>query len=147
MSTAYQANVPIVAIDGELPAQTSITNGKALISNGSTAAWQAITAMIGTNPGQVTPTAFATAVLPTQTGNSGKVLTTNGTTASWSSGAVGYTGSQGTIGYTGSSGPAGSPNPSTVVGITSDGAGTLIITRQDGSTYNVSVGVAPVAGG
>lgn len=102
MSTAYKANVPIVAIDGDLPSQTSITNGKALISNGSTASWQPLTAMIGTNPGQVTPTALTTAILPSQTGNSGKVLQTDGTTASWVAGPVGYTGSQGIIGYTGS---------------------------------------------
>ena len=118
MSTAYKANVPVLAIDSDLPSQTAVTNGKALISNGFTASWQPVTAMIGNNPGQVTPTAFTTAILPPQTGNTGKVLQTDGTVASWVTEPVGYTGSRGAVGYTGSVGATGTTGYTGSVGTT-----------------------------
>ena len=147
MSTAYKANVPIVAIDGDLPSQTSITNGKALISNGSTASWQPVTAMIGTNPGQVTPTALTTAILPSQTGNSGKVLQTDGTTASWVAGPVGYTGSQGITGYTGSTGATGFTGSHGVSGYTGSTGATGFTGSQGVSGYTGSRGAVDVGNG
>lgn len=82
MSTSFQTTRPIVA-DSELPAQSAATNGKGLISNGMTASWQTILAMIGTNAGQVTPTQFINAVLPSQVGQAGKSLKTDGTNVWW----------------------------------------------------------------
>lgn len=82
MSTSFQTTRPIV-VDSELPAQTAATNGKALISNGMTANWTTILGMIGTNAGQVPPTQFLNAVLPSQTGNGGKALVTDGSNATW----------------------------------------------------------------
>ncbi len=82
MSSAYIAS-RMTVVDSELPPQTPSTNGMALISNGTTASWQNITAMIGSNPGQVTPTVVANTILPSQTGNSGKVLITDGANVAW----------------------------------------------------------------
>lgn len=112
MSTSFQSNRPIV-VDSELPAQTTATNGSALISNGTTVQWKKVTDMIGTNAGQATPTQVLNMVLPTQLNNAGKVLHTDGTNITWVMEPVGYTGS---IGYTGSAGYIGSA--STVIGYT-----------------------------
>ena len=77
MSTAF-TNLQAVPIDAALPGQSATTTGKALISNGTNAVWQPITAMIGAGTGQTTAMAAAAAILPTQTGKSGKFLTTDG---------------------------------------------------------------------
>ena len=82
-TTSYQSNRPAI-IDSELPAQTSATNGMALISNGASASWQFVSAMIGTNAGQVPPNTFANRILPPQNNNAGKVLITNGSNIEWS---------------------------------------------------------------
>ena len=83
MTTSYRDTRPTI-VDSELPAQTTATNGMALISNGATASWQFITAMIGTNAGQVPPNTVANRILPAQNGNDNKVLVTNGTNVVWS---------------------------------------------------------------
>lgn len=77
MSTAF-TNLQAVPIDAALPTQNTGTSGKALISNGTNVGWNTILAMIGTGSGQTTGSAVATAILPSQSGNSGKFLTTNG---------------------------------------------------------------------
>jgi hypothetical protein len=83
MSTSFQNNRPVV-VDSELPAQNSTTNGSALISNGVTSSWMPLTAMIGTNGGQVTPNTLSAAMLPLQTGHANQFLQTNGAgTVSW----------------------------------------------------------------
>lgn len=82
MSTSFQSTRPVI-VDSELPAQTEATNGKALISNGSTASWNTILGMIGTNAGQTPPAAVVNAILPAQAGNNGKVLATDGANVSW----------------------------------------------------------------
>lgn len=77
MSTAFtQFNA--IPIDGALPTQNTSTAGKALISNGSSANWNTVLAMIGASSGQTTPKDLAAAVLPSQVGNSSKVLSTDG---------------------------------------------------------------------
>lgn len=81
-TTSYHSTRPVIA-DSELPAQTPATNGMALISNGATSSWQFLTAMIGTNPGQVPQATIANKVLPDQTNNGGKVLITDGSHVSW----------------------------------------------------------------
>lgn len=83
MSTSFQ-NKP-VAVDSVMPAQSALTNGKTLVSNGSTVSWNTILGMIGTNPGQTTPASTTNAILPAQSGNTGMVLTTNGANATWAS--------------------------------------------------------------
>lgn len=81
-TTSYHSTQPIIA-DSELPAQTSATNGQALISNGMTSSWQFITAMIGTNAGQVSPNGVTNAILPDQSGNVNCVLWTDGANTYW----------------------------------------------------------------
>lgn len=82
MPTSFQSSRPIV-VDSELPAQTTATNGRALVSNGVTASWNTVLSMIGTNPGQSQPNTVLNAILPSQTGNANRVLQTNGTSSSW----------------------------------------------------------------
>lgn len=82
MPTSFQSSRPIV-VDSELPAQTTATNGRALVSNGVTASWNTVLSMIGTNPGQSQPNTVLNAILPSQTGNADRVLQTNGTSSSW----------------------------------------------------------------
>jgi hypothetical protein len=77
MATSF-TNFQAVPIDGALPVQNTSTSGKALVSNGTNAQWNTVLSMIGTGPGQTAGSAVATAILPSQTGNSGKVLTTDG---------------------------------------------------------------------
>ena len=131
MSTAFQNNRPVL-VDSELPAQTPVKEGNALITNGATASWNNILAMIGTKSGQVTPTTLLNTVLPSQAGNATKVLSTDGSNAAWApatAGPIGYTGSrgvQGPIGYTGSAGV-----------VTAGGVGSLTHTvSYNMGTYN-----------
>lgn len=81
MSTSF-ANQP-VAVNSFLPTQSALTNGKTLVSDGSTVSWTSGAGMIGNNLGQTTQPAMANLVLPPQSGNNGLFLTTNGSNASW----------------------------------------------------------------
>jgi hypothetical protein len=85
MSTSFQ-NKP-VAVDSTMPAQSALTNGKTLISNGVTVSWNTILGLIGTNAGQTPQAATANAVLPPQGSNAGKFLTSDGSNVSWASSA------------------------------------------------------------
>lgn len=118
-STSYHSTRPVIA-DSELPAQTAVTNGMALISNGATSSWNYITAMIGTNPGQVPPASVHNAILPPQSGNDGRVLTTDGVSASW----------QDPVG-------AAAPTPAPVFFITADSVVLNEADFPDGSTLVV----------
>ena len=77
MSTAF-TQATAVPLDGALPSQNTTTNGRALISNGTSAGWNTILSMIGSGSGQTSGAAVANTVLPAQTGSSGRFLTTDG---------------------------------------------------------------------
>ncbi len=74
MGTSF-SGIHTASIDGNLPAQTTLTAGRAICGNGIAESWEKITRMI-------TPL-FTAAILPSQVGKAQHILQTDGSSLIW----------------------------------------------------------------
>jgi hypothetical protein len=125
------------------------TNGRALVSNGTTASWQVptdttkIPLSTVTTAGDIIVATGSGAVTRVALGTNGQVLKSNGTTTVWADSVQGTTGSQGTTGLQGTTGPQGVQGIQGTTGV----QGTQGTLGLQGTTGNQGVAGAVAAQG